>query len=29
MELERGGPRVALMNAVITTTKRARELMTS
>ena len=29
MELERGGLRVTLMNAVITTTKRARELMTS
>jgi pyrroline-5-carboxylate reductase len=28
MELERGGLRVTLMNAVITTTKRARELMT-
>jgi pyrroline-5-carboxylate reductase len=29
MELERGGLRVTLMNAIITTTKRARELMTS
>jgi pyrroline-5-carboxylate reductase len=29
MELERGGLRVTLMNAVITTAKRARELMTS
>ena len=29
MELERGGLRVALMQAVVTTTKRARELMTS
>lgn len=29
MELERGGLRVTLMNAVITTTKRAKELMTS
>lgn len=28
MELERGGLRVTLMNAVITTTKRAKELMT-
>ena len=28
MELEKGGLRVTLMNAVITTTKRARELMT-
>ena len=29
MELERGGLRVALMQAVVTTTKRAKELMTS
>jgi hypothetical protein len=29
MELERGGLRVTLMNAVITTAKRAKELMTS
>lgn len=29
MELERGGLRVTLMNAVITTTKRARELMSN
>jgi pyrroline-5-carboxylate reductase len=29
MELERGGLRVTLMNAIVTTTKRARELMTS
>jgi pyrroline-5-carboxylate reductase len=29
MELERGGLRVTLMNAIVTTTKRARELMSS
>jgi hypothetical protein len=29
MELERGGLRVTLMNAVIKTTQRAKELMTS
>lgn len=29
MELERGGLRVTLMNAIVTTTRRARELMTS